>query len=130
MKLPRQAARELGAIASSGHPTQRHLRERILLILGATALLDLLATVAIYFFERHANGSHIRTLGDSLFWVSTQLTTVSSQLPNPLSTGGRILDVFLQLWAVLFIASLAGSFGAFFHRRSQERDPIDLRDAI
>lgn len=130
MKLPRQAGRELLDIATSDNPTQRHFRERILLILGATLLLDLLASVAIYFFERHAGGTHIRTFGDSLFWVSTQLTTVSSQLPNPLTTGGRILDVFLQLWAVLFIASLAGSFGAFFHRRSQERDPLDLRDAI
>ncbi len=96
----------------------------MLAILSATLLLDAVASVAIYFFERNTNGTHIRTFGDSLFWVSTQLTTVSSQLPNPLTTGGRILDVFLQLWAVLFIASLAGSFGAFFHRRGLERDPI------
>jgi hypothetical protein len=87
-------------------------------------LLDVVASVAILLFERNADGTHINTFGDAVFWVSTQLTTVSSQLPNPLTTGGRILDVFLQLWAVLFIASLAGTFGAFFHRRGLERDPM------
>ena len=49
---------------------------------------------------------------------------MSSQLPNPISTGGRILDVFLQAWAISVGASLAGSFGAFFHRRGLERDPL------
>src|SRR5919201_5566710 len=63
----------------------------------------------------------IRTLGDALFWTSTQLTTVSSQLPNPVSPGARVLDVALQAYAVGAVAILAGSFGAFFHGRSMER---------
>jgi hypothetical protein len=34
-----------------------------------------------------------------------------------------VLDVFLQAYAISAVAALAGSFGAFFHRRSNERDP-------
>jgi hypothetical protein len=34
-----------------------------------------------------------------------------------------VLDVFLQAYAISAVAILAGSFGAFFHRRGMERDP-------
>jgi hypothetical protein len=42
----------------------------------------------------------------------------------PISTGGRIIDVFLQLYAITVVATLAGAFGAFFNRRSLERHPL------
>ncbi len=58
--------------------------------------------------------------------TATQLT-VSSQLPNPLSTPARVLDVLLQGWAISVVAMLAGAFGAFFHRRGIEHDPIEPR---
>ena len=77
-------------------------------------MLDAVATVLIFVFERHAKGTEITTFGDSIFWTSTQLLTVSSQLPNPISTGGRILDVFMEAWAVSVVASLAAAVGAFF----------------
>jgi hypothetical protein len=104
-------------------PTHAHLRSRLVFLFVATVLLDAVASVLILVFERPANGTKIKTLGDSVFWTSTQLLTVSSQLPNPISTPGRVLDVFLQAYAISAVAILAGSFGAFFHRRSIERDP-------
>ena len=105
-------------------PTHAHLRERILSLVVATVALDVVASVVIFFLERHAPGSEISTIGDSLFWTSTQLLTVSSQLPNPISTPARVLDVLLQAYAISIVAMLAGSFGAFFHRRGLERDPL------
>ena len=50
---------------------------------------------------------------------------MSSQLPNPISTPARVLDVFLQAYAISVVAILAGSFGAFFHRRGLERHPLE-----
>jgi hypothetical protein len=108
-------------------PTHLHLRERLTRIALATVGLDAAASVLILLFERHARGTGIHTLGDALFWTTTQLLTVSSQLPNPLSTPARVLDVFLQIWAISVVAALAGSFGAFFHRRGLERHPIGQR---
>jgi hypothetical protein len=99
----------------------RHLLSRVGVLVVATIVLDLAASVAIYLLERRVPGTAIRTLGDALFWTSTQLTTVSSQLPNPVSPGARVLDVALQAYAVGAVAILAGSFGAFFHGRSMER---------
>jgi hypothetical protein len=58
-----------------------------------------------------------------VFWTSTQLLTVSSQLRNPISTPARVLDVLLQAYATSAVAFLAGWFGAFFHRRGNELDP-------
>ena len=94
-------------------------------ILVATVILDAVASVFVFLFERHADGTEITTLGDSVFWTSTQLLTVSSQLHNPISTPARVLDIFLQAYAISVVAMLAGSFGAFFHRRGIERDPLD-----
>jgi hypothetical protein len=102
-------------------PAHRHLLSRVGMLVLATVALDLAAGAAIYLMERGARGTGIHTLGDALFWTSTQLTTVSSQLPNPASTPARILDVALQAYAVGVVAILAGSFGAFFHGRTMER---------
>ena len=110
-------------VARGRTPTHEHLRSRLILLFGATVVLDALASVLVFLFERHARGTEITTLGDSLFWTSTQLLTVSSQLPNPISTPARVLDVFLQAYAISAVAILAGSFSAFFHRRGNERDP-------
>jgi hypothetical protein len=104
-------------------PTHAHFRSRLVFLLVATVVLALLASVLIFLFERHADGTEITNYGDSLFWTSTQLLTVSSQLRNPISTPARVLDIFLQAYAISAVAFLAGSFGAFFHRRSDERDP-------
>jgi len=89
----------------------------------ATVLFDIVASALIYLFERHAHGTKITNFGDAMFWTTTQLLTVSSQLPNPISTPARVLDIGLQAWAISAVAILAGSFGAFFHRRGNEMDP-------
>jgi hypothetical protein len=109
-------------VARASTPTHAHLRSRLLITLVVTLVIDAVATVLIYFFERNAVGTGITTVGDSVFWTSTQLLTVSSQLPNPISTPARVLDVFLQAYAISVVAVLAGSFSAFFHRRGMERD--------
>jgi hypothetical protein len=113
-------------VARASTPTHEHLRSRLAFLFVATVVLDAIASVLIFIFERHANGTEIRTFGESLFWTSTQLLTVSSQLPNPISTPARVLDVFLQAYAISAVAILAGSFGAFFHRRGMERDPPEI----
>lgn len=120
-----EGRRELFRIARGATPTHMHLRTRIVFLLVASLTLDAVASVAIFFFERNVAGTQITNIGDSIFWTTTQLLTVSSQLPNPISTPARVLDIVLQAWAISAVAVLAGSFGAFFHRRGLEREPID-----
>jgi hypothetical protein len=123
----RSGFREIHNVVRGATPTHEHLRSRVAFVIVATLALDAVASVLILHFERDAPGTEITNFGDAVFWTSTQLLTVSSQLPNPISTPARVLDVFLQLWAISVVAVLAGSFGAFFHRRGVERDPLEPR---
>ena len=121
----RRGGREILRVAGAATPTHEHLRSRLIFLFVATVILDAVASLLILGFERHAARTEITTFGDSVFWTSTQLLTVSSQLPNPISTPARVLDVFLQAYAISAVAILAGSFGAFFHRRGMEREAPD-----
>jgi hypothetical protein len=113
---------EIHAVLRAATPTHLHLRARLVFVTVVTVVVDAVASVLIVLFERNAPGTQITNFGDSVFWTSTQLLTVSSQLPNPISTPARVLDVFLQAYAISVVAVLAGSFGAFFHRRGMEID--------
>jgi hypothetical protein len=120
----RDRRREVGAVVRGDTLTHALLRSRLLFLFLVTLVLDAGASVLIFLFERHATGTEIMNIGDSVFWTTTQLLTVSSQLRNPISTPARVLDVFLQAYAISAVAFLAGSFGAFFHRRGAEIDPL------
>jgi voltage-gated potassium channel len=127
-EVRRTGFREIRDILHASSPAHVHLRSRLTFVLGATLLVDAVASALILLFERHAHGTEITNIGDSVFWTTTQLLTVSSQLPNPISAPARVLDVFLQAYAISVVAVLAGSWGAFFHRRSMERAPMGASD--
>src|SRR5919202_5168535 len=100
--------------------THRVLRSRLAVLLGTTLALDAVGTILMYLFEHHHRGSGFDDVGGALFWVSAQLTTVSSQLPNPVTTAGRVVDIVLQIWAITVAATLAASLAAFFRARHTE----------
>lgn len=104
---------ELSRIASWGD-RHRLLLARLSIVLVATLVVDLLGTLAVYFSERHAPNTEITSLDDALFFTTVQLLTVSSQIRNPFTTWGRIVDVGLELWGVLFVAGSTGAVAAFF----------------
>jgi len=95
---------------------ERHkvLVSRLLLVLTLTSCVDLAGTIAEYFLERGVKGGDIHSFGDALFFTTVQLLTVSSQIPNPLTAGGRIVDVALEIWAVIVVAGSAGAIASFF----------------
>jgi hypothetical protein len=112
--------RELRDVLRAATPTHRRLRDHLMTIVIVTAGVDLLCAVVALLLERHAQQTDIQTFGSAAFWTTTQLLTVSSQIKNPISTGGRLLDVFMEIWAVTVIATLAGAFGSFLQKRGQE----------
>jgi hypothetical protein len=116
-----RAARELARVLKAETATHRHLRQRLFTIGLVSVVVDLVCAVLAYFLERHGPQTEIHTLWKAFFWTSTQLLTVSSQLKNPVTAGGQILDIFMEIYAITVVATLAGSFGAFFHKRSMER---------
>jgi voltage-gated potassium channel len=91
----------------------RRLIARLLLILVATLVIDVVGTVLVYLAERHARGTDIKTLGDAFFFTTVQLLTVSSQIKNPFTAFGRAVDIVLEVWAVLVVAGSAGAVASF-----------------
>ncbi len=119
------AGREARAIVRGETATHLHFRQRVTAIALASLAIDVVGALLIYMFEHgKAAPNGIETLGDAIFWTTAQLLTVSSQMPNPVTTGGRIVDLILELWAITAVTALAGSFGAFFHRRGLEQNPM------
>ncbi len=118
------ASATLAAVAGPFRAELRRLRDweerhtrlvvRLALVVCATVVIDAVGTVLVYVLERHARGTEVHTFFDALFFTTVQLLTVSSQLKNPVTTGGRIVDVALELWAVLVVAGSAGALASFF----------------
>jgi hypothetical protein len=79
-------------------------------------LLDL-AAAAVALAAEHGHAHAFATYWAALFWTTTQLLTVSSQLPNPTSTVAHVLDVVLELASITIVTSIAGSWAAFFHHQ-------------
>jgi hypothetical protein len=114
------AARELRDVLRAATPTHRRFRDHLTVVLIVTVGIDLIFAGLAFVFERHSAQTEVKTFGGALFWTTTQLLTVSSSLKNPISTGGRILDVLMEIYAITVIATLAGSVGTFLQKRGEE----------
>ena len=107
---------------------RRRFRSRIAVLAGATVVLDLVAAGLAKVFEQGAQHSFATYL-DALFWTTTQLLTVSSQLPNPEHAATKVLDVVLEAWAIIVVASLAATFSDLLHHRTRHRAMREHRAA-
>jgi hypothetical protein len=123
-RVTRAARNEVRSVLRADTPTHGRLRDTLMVIVVTTVGVDVVCAVLAFVFERHVHGTQIDSFGSALFWTSTQLLTVSSQLPNPLSVAGRILDVAMEAYAITVVAALAGSIGTFFIHRAREGDPL------
>jgi hypothetical protein len=115
------ASREMIAVVQGKTKTHTHLRRRVLTIFIATAIAAAVCTLIVYLTERHAHGTEIHSVFDAFLFSTSQLLTASS-VASPKTSFGEVLELFFDLWAITVVASLAGSFGAFFHARSKEMD--------
>jgi len=113
--------RELRMIVQGESHSHRILRNRIAILVAMTFVIDLAGTTLAWLLERHDPHTGFTTWAGALFWTTTQLTTVASQLPNPVTPGGKVLDVGLQVWGISFTVTLAASVFTFFLRRHHER---------
>src|SRR5579859_4392659 len=117
-----EMAAEVRDVLRARTPTHGRLRDRLLAIATVTVGVDVTCAVLAFVFERHQEQSQIKSFGSALFWTTTQLLTVSSNLQNPISFPGRVLDVVMEAYAITVIGSLAGALGAFLLKRGEEHD--------
>jgi hypothetical protein len=112
------------------HPPARHgvLRRRLTEVVVIVGVVDVIGTVLMWTFEDDARPGEIHNLWDAFFFSTVQLLTVSSQMPNPVTTGGRIVDIFLELTAICFVTGIAGTFASFFLEADDE-EPVAQRES-
>jgi hypothetical protein len=122
LRVLASAAREFRDVLRAATATHRRLRDHLVTIIAATVGVDLFCAIAAFLLERHSQQTEVQTLGSAIFWTTTQLLTVSSSIHNPISVGGRILDVFMEIYAITVIATLAGAIGSFLQKRGQEME--------
>ncbi len=121
-RLLASASRELHDVLFAATATHRRLRDHLVTIAIATAGVDLVCAILAFLLERGSSETEIKTFGSAAFWTTTQLLTVSSNVKNPISAGGRVLDVLMEIYAITVIATLAGAMGSFLQKRGQEID--------
>ena len=98
---------------SPPHPHAR-LRRRLAVAVLLVAIVDAAGTVLMWMFEDGSDRGEIHSLWDAFFFSTVQLLTVSSQMPNPVTTGGRIVDIGLEATALCLVSGIAGAFASFF----------------
>jgi hypothetical protein len=98
----------------------RRLLARLLLALLLSLFLLVVGTLLIWALEEGQKGGDIHGFGDAVFFCAVQLLTVSSSAKNPVSSGGKIVDVVLEIWAIFVITAVAGSFASCFSSGDQE----------
>ena len=98
---------------SPPHP-HNVLRRRLLAALVLVAIVDAGGTFLMWLFENDVSHGAIHNIWDAFFFTTVQLLTVSSQMPNPLTTGGRIVDIVLEFTALGLVSGIAGVFASFF----------------
>jgi hypothetical protein len=107
-------------LATEIHVAFQRFRTRLAYVVLATLVIDAVFSVLAYFAERGAPNA-FRSVWGAAFWVTTQLLTVSSQLPNPERTATKLIDIVLEAWGVLVIAALAGIVTDWVHHRTRHR---------
>src|SRR5437763_1768843 len=111
---------EARMVARAETRTHEVLRSRLMFLLLATVALDVVGTLLMFALEHDDRRSGFSTLGGALFWTSAQLTTVSSQEPNPVTGLGKVVDIGLEVWSISVVATLAASLATFFTARHHE----------
>lgn len=92
----------------------RAFRQRLWAALVLVACVDTVGSFSMWLFEDDVARSEIHNLWDAFFFSTVQLLTVSSQMRNPVTTGGRIVDILLELTALIVVTGIAGAFASFF----------------
>jgi voltage-gated potassium channel len=89
--------------------------------LAVALLLVVNGAVAVYFYERHAVGSNIHTLGDSLWWAMVTVTTVGYGDYYPVTALGRIAALFIMATGILTLAVVTAQVASSFVDQGSRR---------
>lgn len=111
---------DIRAVFRASSMPHSHLRDRLGAALALTFVVDIAASGLLLLLEKNHPQTDIHTFWDALFFTTSQLTTLSSAMANPVTVGGKVLRLLIDIYAITVVATVAGMFGAFFSHRSAD----------
>jgi voltage-gated potassium channel len=88
------------------------------------------ACIAMFEVEHKASGATIRSLGDSLWWFFSTLTTVGYGDRYPVTTIGRVIAVFVMITGISLVGLLTAAVASIFigsREEESKREKGNLR---
>ena len=96
-------------------------------IIALTVLVAFTGAAGMYAFEKTSPGG-MKSYGEALWWTTMMLTTMGSQY-WPQTIEGRVLCVFLALYAFAVFGYVTATLATFFIGRDAENDEAELAGA-
>jgi voltage-gated potassium channel len=96
-------------------------------VLALTLLVVSAGAAGMYSFENGVPGG-LNSYGEALWWTAMVMTTLGSQY-WPQTAEGRVLCVFLALYAVAVFSYVTAALATFFVGRDAENDEAELAGA-
>lgn len=96
-------------------------------VIALTILVAFAGAAGMYAFESGAPGG-MKSYGEALWWTAMVLTTMGSQY-WPQTVEGRLLCVFLALYALSVFGYVTATLATFFVGRDAENDEAELAGA-
>lgn len=96
-------------------------------VIALTVLVTFASAAGMYAFENGPRGG-LNSYGEALWWTAMVMTTMGSQY-WPQTVEGRVLCVFLALYAFAVFGYVTATLATFFVGRDAENDEAELAGA-
>ena len=119
---PLRALRLITVLTTINRRAASSLRGRVAIyVVGTTALVVFIASVAMLNQERGKDGANINHYGDSLWWTLTTITTVGYGDHFPVTAAGRFVAVALMVAGIALIGVVTASFASWLLQAVEEQ---------
>jgi voltage-gated potassium channel len=96
-----------------------HLRRRVVIIAGSFIVMFVyVISLAEFQAERYAQGSNIRSFGDSVWWACVTMATVGYGDYYPVTVPGRVLAVVLMIGGVAIVGTASATIVNYLNERT------------
>lgn len=123
---PLRLLRLVSVVAVMNRRAGSSLRGRVAVyVAGGTALLSVVASLAMLDAERAAPDANITGIGDSLWWAVTTVTTVGYGDRYPTTAEGRAIAVALMVAGIALLGTVTATFASWLVDRVREENASD-----
>jgi voltage-gated potassium channel len=121
-------ARLVGGLNRAARVLREVTRGRRFAYVGLLTLVVVVAgAVGVLYFDRGVEGAPIRTFGDALWWSTTMVTTINSEL-YAVSPEARALAVLLRIYAVSVFGLITAAIATYLIGAASSAKPGETEE--